>query len=87
VIGGKINVQPNPASSGGSVTISVEGGGVVFVRVDGSSGGARRIEIPADPGSVTISVPVEGQGSFTVADNDSGPVTEEVIVEVVETGI
>lgn len=61
-------VVPNPAPEGGTVTITFPHGGPWFVHVDGGSGWVEVGGIDPATNTVTIDVPAQGGGSFTVSD-------------------
>lgn len=67
---GEIVVDPNPATEGGTVTVTFPGPGPWYIRVNGSSSDWTEIA-GIDPGtnSVTLDVPAQGGGAFSISDN------------------
>jgi hypothetical protein len=67
---GEIVVQPNPATEGGTVTITLPHDGPWFVRRNGSTDDWEEITgVDPDSNTVTIDVPAPAGGAFTISDN------------------
>lgn len=76
-----IEVQPNPAPEGGTVTITFPGNGPWFVHVDGGHGWTQVTNVDPMTRKATIDVPGVGGGSFTISDLGSPPTEAVVPVE------
>ena len=74
-----IKVSPNPATEGGSVTVTGKPNGEVYV---GYKGKITRKKLDGK-GKAVISVPGEGGEEFTVSDGGRPP--SNIIVEIVST--
>ncbi len=75
----KISVQPNPALSGGKVTIGGAADGFIFV---GFKGTIKRYRLDKK-GKLTIPAPGEPGDEFTVSDGRVPP--DNVVIPVVST--
>ncbi|MCB9872275.1 MAG: hypothetical protein H6837_20640 [Planctomycetes bacterium] len=76
---GDLKVEPNPVQEGGTVTISGDKNGVVYILVPGKAG-RTKVQLDKD-GKAKVVAPVRGGQEFIVS-----PMTtdgKEVVVEVV----
>jgi len=79
-----ITVQPNPAISGQTVTITVTGPGPYYVRVGGSGEDWTELPIDPDTGEATYRVDAPGGSTIQISDRNL-PTADSISVPVNET--
>lgn len=67
---GEIIVDPNPATEGGTVTVTFPGPGPWYIRINGSDQDWTEVTgIDPATNSVVLDVPAPGGGGFSISDN------------------